>query len=164
MARWLLVAGVVALAGVASCSAPPPPPLPPTVVNLTLTTTPDVNPTIDNVGAPLSLRVYQLTAAANFNAAEFFPLYNADAATLKTDIVHRQDFLLAPATTQTIAIKPDASVKTIGIFAAYRNFQTAIWRASVDLEPNKINTITLTAGHDGVTLKTTTALPAPPAS
>lgn len=162
MTRWLFIAGLTGLASLAGCSSPPPPP-PPTVVNLSMSATNDVNPTVDNVGAPIALRIYQLSSTANFNAAEFFPLYNADAATLKTDLVHREDFLLAPGATHTETIKPDASVKAIAIFAAYRDFQHAAWRATADIEPNKTNCITLTAGRAGLTLTTTTT-PAKPAS
>lgn len=162
MTRWLLVAGFLGLAGVAGCAAPPPPP-PPTVVNLTLTTTADVNPNAAGQAQPLALRVYQLGSAANFNGAEFFPLYNADAATLKSDLIHRQDFLLAPGQSQSVTLKPDITVKSIGVFAAYNTYQTAIWRASTDIEANKTTNIALTAGHDGVTLKATIMPAAKPA-
>ncbi len=161
MTRWLPAVTLLA-ATLAGCAAPPPPP-PPTVVNLSLSTSADVNPTVDNQPAPLALRVYQLAAAANFNAAEFYPLYNADAATLKADLVNRQDFLLAPGQSKSLTFKPDANVKAVAVFAAYRDFQHATWRASTDLEPNKVNVITLTAGHDGVTLKAMT-LPSAPAA
>ncbi len=160
MTRWLLIAGLTGLAALSGCAAPPPPPPPPTVVNLTLTTGADVNPTPDNQPAPLALRVYQLTSSANFNAAEFFPLYNADAATLKADLAHRQDFLLAPGQTQTLTIKPDITVKSIAILAAYRDFQHATWRAATDIEANKTTDIVVTAGHDGVTLSATVEAPA----
>ena len=48
MNRRQLVAGLAVLASLAACAGPPPPP-PPTVVNLTLITTPDVNPTTANL-------------------------------------------------------------------------------------------------------------------
>ena len=92
MSRWLLVAALTAAAGIDGCGGPPPPP--PTIVNLTLSASSNVNPTAAGQGAPIAIRVYQLSSSANFNAAEFFPLYNSDAATLKTDLVHREDFLL----------------------------------------------------------------------
>jgi type VI secretion system protein VasD len=168
MNQWPRVAGAcsavaVLTAALAGCS-PPPPPVPPTVVNLTLVTTADANPTTDNHGAPLSLRVYQLAGAANFKAAEFFPLFNADAATLKSDLSHRDDFLLPPGQTKTVEIDPNDTVKAIAVFAAYRDFQHAMWRASADIPAHKTTNITVTAGHDGLTLKAET-LPSPkPAS
>jgi len=150
MIRWQHVAVAALLATLAGCAPPPPPP--PTVVNLTVKTTNDVNPSAANVPSPLALRVYQLTSAANFNAAEFFALYNADAATLKTDLVHRDDLLLPPGQTKTETLKPDPTVKTIAVFAAYQNFQSAVWRVSTDIEPNKTTNISLTAGPTGLTL------------
>jgi len=152
-----LAAGLAA--GLGGCGAPPPPPVPPTVVNLTLTTTADANPTPDNHGAPLALRVYQLGSAANFNAAEFFPLYNDDATALKTDLVVRENFLLAPGATKTETIMPLDTVKSIAVFGAYRDFQHAIWRAAADIAPHKTTNLTVTAGHDGITLKAETAAP-----
>jgi type VI secretion system protein VasD len=154
--------GILAVSMVFGCSSPPPPP-PPTVVNLTLITTADDNPTTDNQGAPLAMRVYQLGTAANFMAAEFFPFYNTDTAVLKADMIKREDFLLAPSTTKTETIMPADAVKSIGIFGAYRAIGTATWRVSADIKPNVTTNITVTAGHDGLAIKTET-VPSKPAS
>lgn len=151
---------VLCVASLAGCGAPPPPP--PTVVNITLRATADDNPTADNHGAPLALRVYQLGGAANFTGAEFFPLYNDDTGTLKTDLVHRDDFLLAPGATKAETVMPTDMVKSIGVFAAYRDFQHAVWHASVDVAAHKTTTIVVTAGHDGITLSSDAA-PSKPA-
>jgi type VI secretion system protein VasD len=153
-----IVAGVFGMALLSGCASPPPPP-PPTVINLTLNATADTNPTADNAGAPIATRAYQLTSATNFNGAEFFQIFNADAATLKTDIVKREDFLLAPSASKTEKILPDSTVKSLGIFAAYRSFQTATWRGSADIVANKINNITVTFGHDGITIVSETVTP-----
>ena len=152
-----IVAGIFGMALLSGCAAPPPPP--PTVINLTLNATADTNPTTDNAGAPIATRAYQLTSAANFNGAEFFQIFNADAATLKTDIVKREDFLLAPSASKTEKIMPDSTVKSIGIFAAYRSFQAVTWRGSADVVANKINNITVTFGHDGVAIVSETVTP-----
>jgi type VI secretion system protein VasD len=163
MTRWLNVAGALGVALLAGCASPPPPP-PPTVVNITLHTTADANPTVSGAGAPLALRVYQLTSAANFNAAEFFPLYNSDAATLKSDIIQRDDFLMPPGDTKMDPLRPKDPVKAIAIFGAYRDFRHATWRASTDIPPNKTTDITVTADHNGITLKAVTEPPPKPAS
>lgn len=160
MSRWSFVAGAFGLACLSGCGAPPPPP-PPTVVNITLTTTADANPTADNRGAPLALRVYQLASSANFSAAEFFPLYNNDAGTLKTDLVRREDFLLPPSQSKSETIMPTDPVKAIAIFAGYRDFQHAIWRGAADIPAHKTTNITVTAGHDGITVKAETLPPKP---
>jgi type VI secretion system protein VasD len=152
--RFIVV--TAALAALAGCAPPPPPPIPPTVVNITLITTADNNPTTAGQGAPLALRVYQLGATATYTTAEFFPLFNDDATTLKTDLIHRDDFLLPPNTTKTETLMPKDPVTAIGFFGAYRTYQTSTWRASADIAPHKTTNITLTAGHDGLTVKSET--------
>jgi type VI secretion system protein VasD len=153
--RLLAVLGVTCLAG---CAAPPPPPPPPTVVNLTLSATPRVNPGPDGRGAPVTVRLYQLASSSGFGNAEFFPLLNTDAATLGNDLVKRDDVILAPSQTVTKTLTPRDDVKSIGLFAAYRDFQQASWRAVTDIPPHQTTMITVTADAGGIVLK---AAPAP---
>jgi type VI secretion system protein VasD len=148
---------VAMVAGLSACGAPPP--LPPTVVNVTLVASADDNPTTDNKGAPLALRVYQLAGSANFASAEFFPLYNSDSATLKTDLLQRDDFLLAPEATKSETIMAKDNVTAIGVFGAYRGFQNAVWHVSFPVAAHQTTNATITAGHDGLVLKTETIAP-----
>lgn len=149
------------LFGLAACSSPPPPPPPPTVVNLTLTTTADVNPSASGQGAPVVLRVYQLASSAGFEKAEFYRLYNSDAATLGADVVKKDEFLLPPGTTKTMAVQPAATATALGVFAAYRDFSHATWRATTPIPPNKTTDVTVKADAKGLTI--TAAPAAPPA-
>lgn len=153
MGRWLPgVAAFALLAVLVGCSSPPPPP---TVVNLTLSATPDVNPDPTGQGAPLAIRVYQLTSTSNFDGAEFFPLFNSDTGTLKDTLVERDQFILAPGKSKTVTLTPKDRVKALGFFAAYRDFQHAKWRAEVAVPPHKTTTVTLTATRTGITAKAT---------
>jgi type VI secretion system protein VasD len=147
------LAGFACMALLFGCASPPPPP-PPTVVNVTLVTTADTNPTVDNVGAPIAIRVYQLASPTNFNGAEFFALYNGDAALLKSDLIRREDSLLAPGATKSQTINPTDQVKSIGVLAAYREPSKVVWRVAADVEANKTTNITVTAGHNGLVIKT----------
>lgn len=152
MGRWLHgMAALVLLAACAGCSAPPPPP--PTVVKLTLIATPDVNPTPAGQAAPVAMRVYQLASSNAFGNAEFFQLFDHDQATLKTDLVKRDDFILAPGTSKTVTLTPTDQVKALGFFAAYQDFQHATWRADVAVPPHKTTTVTVTAGRAGLVVK-----------
>lgn len=152
MARWLLCAAV--LGSLAACGGPPPPPpLPPTVVELTLTATADVNSTESGQGAPVVVRIYQLGSATAFGNAEFFQLFNKDSEFLKSDLVKRDDFILAPGQTKTATLMPSDSVKAIGVFAAYRDFQRATWRGTADIPPHQTTRVTVTAGASGITMK-----------
>lgn len=157
--RGAVAASVLAL--LAGCAAPPPPP-PPTVVNVTMQAASNVNPSPTGQGAPLALRIYQLGSQAGFVGAEFFPLYNSDAATLGADLVKRDDFILAPGQSKSTTLTPRDDVKAVGVFAAYRNFQGATWRAAADIPPHRTTDITVVAGQNGITLKAVTE-PAPKA-
>lgn len=155
MARWL--GGMVALgllaAPLAGCGGkPPPPPPPPTMVQLTLAAGTDANPDPAGAGAPVVLRVYQLGSAGGFESAEFFQLFNQDQATLKGDLVKREEFILAPGQRKTLTIMPTDQVRAIGVFAAYRDFQSATWRVDAEVPPHKTTRLTVTAGRAGLTL------------
>lgn len=143
--------GLAALTlAVVSCAAPPPPP---TTVELAIKATADVNPGPGGAGAPVSLRVYQLKSSAGFKAAEFFQLLEKDAAVLKDDIVQRDDYLLSPGDSKTVAITMEDRARSIGVFAAYRDYANAAWRGTVDPKPHAANKITVEAGKAGVIVK-----------
>ena len=93
--RFAIGAILLAIAG---CS--PPPPAPPTLVNVQVSATAAANPTSAGQGAPVAVRIYQLASRSAFEQAEFFPLFNADAATLGPDLVKKDEFLLAPGQQQ----------------------------------------------------------------
>ncbi|MBV8913945.1 MAG: type VI secretion system lipoprotein TssJ [Acetobacteraceae bacterium] len=147
----MLAATVAALLLPAACSSPPPPP-PPTVVNLKLTTSADVNPTQSGQGAPVVVRVYQLSSPAGFEKAEFFRLLNQDAATLGSDVVKKDEYLLPPDTSKTVTLNPGATVKSLGVFAAFREFHDVTWRGTADVPANKTTDVTVTADGKGVTV------------
>ncbi len=143
------------LAACAGCAAPPPPP--PTVVTLTLTATADANAGASGQGVPVAVRVYQLASTNAFDNADFFQLFNHDAATLGGDLVHEDHFLLAPGTSKTVTITPEARVKALGFFAAYGTFQSATWRATTPVPPHKATAVTLTVGRAALAVKSSPA-------
>ena len=59
-------------AALAGCASAPPPP-PPTVINITMTAAPDVNPDSQGTASPLQLRIYQLGSTAQFQQCRVFP-------------------------------------------------------------------------------------------
>jgi type VI secretion system protein VasD len=152
-------AALVLTAALAGC-APPPPPPPPTVINLTLSAAADANPTQTGQGAPVSLRVYQLASTSAFAGAEFFQLFGQDQATLGSDLVKRDDLIVAPGTSKTMTLMPLDTVKAIGVYAAYRDYSGVVWRVTTPVVPHKTTNVTVIAGKAGLTL---TAKPAPAA-
>jgi type VI secretion system protein VasD len=150
------VSAVGILAILAGC-APPPPPPPPTVVQLTMTASQDDNPTASGQGAPVQVVVYQLASPSSFNGAEFFQLFNQDQATLGADMLKKDTFILAPGQTKTATLTPMEPVKVLGVFAAYQNYQTVVWRGTVPIPPHQTTAVTVTAGQPGISVTTPAA-------
>jgi len=145
------------LLAAAACGGPPPPP--PTVLNAEVTVAADANAGPGGTGAPVSLRIYQLVSPAGFEGAQFFPLFNGDAAVLKDDLVKRDDLLLAPGQSKTLTLSPPDRAKAIGVFAAYRDYESVAWRAVAAIPANQTSTLTVTAGKAGLSIKIAPAKP-----
>ncbi|GGF11170.1 type VI secretion lipoprotein [Aliidongia dinghuensis] len=141
-----------AAATLAACSSPPPPP-PPTVVSLALTATGTVNPGVDGAPAPVMLRIYQLGAAGAFEKADFFQLNDKDQALLGPDLLGRDQAVLTPGSTQSMKFEVKPGTRFIGVTAAYRDIDHAIWRADVPVPPNATTDIAVNA--DKLTLSAT---------
>ena len=111
------------------CSSPPPKPPQPVNVKLTLAASPDVNPDGQNRPSPIVVRIYQLKDDTGFKDADYFALYDKEAATLAAALVSRVEFELAPGEKRTAdyAVSPDT--RYIGVAAAYRDIRNAQWRA-----------------------------------
>ena len=135
MKRYLFITALnLSLLG---CASDPPEPPPPTIVNLQIEASENVNADSNGNGAPVMVRIYELSGQSNFNATDFFGLFNDDQAALGADLNHKQDFLLRPSESKKLTIKPDDDVQSLGFFAAFRKLDTATWRALVQVQPNQ---------------------------
>lgn len=153
----------LALAGaLAGCGTPPPPPPPPTVLEITLSAAPDSNRNAGGQGTPITVRLYQLGSPAGFEGAEFYRLYRQDAATLGADMIKRDEYLLAPGSTRTITLRPPEPVRALGVFAAYRDYGNATWRAVEPVPANKTTEVSITVGASGVAMASKPGAAPPP--
>ena len=160
------MAGAVSvLSGLAGCAPPPPPPPPPppTLVNVSITTASDANPNGAGQGAPVIVRVYQLASSSAFEKAEFFRLLNQDGVTLGADLLKKDEFLVPPGSSKTLKLESAASVKAIGVFAAYRSFGAVTWRGVADVPEHKTTEIAVNADASGIAVMAKTIEPPPPA-
>jgi type VI secretion system protein VasD len=118
---------------ITACSGSPSP----GIVELTVSAANDINPDAAGRASPVVLRVYQLAAGTQFQAADFFQLFEKETPTLGPDLVAREELTVAPGDTRklTITLKPNA--QTIGIAASFRDIDHASWRAAMDVPPSK---------------------------
>jgi len=150
--RWMRLSALslVLALGLAlwGCGSKPPPPA---IVQLTAKAGTSVNPDADSRASPVILRIYQLTATDTFEKADFFQLYDKDAATLGSDLVGRDQLALAPGDTKTISIEFKPAAKFIGVIAAFRSLDRATWRADAPVPANKTTKLAVTV--DGLVVK-----------
>jgi len=117
---------------------PPPPPKPALVVPdrdllLDIRAGSQVNPDHLNRPSPVVVRAYLLRAELTFRSADFFSLFERDAATLGTDLVAREEFQLRPGRVVSITRSLPPQARFLGIVAAFRELEKSTWRASSSL-------------------------------
>jgi type VI secretion system protein VasD len=136
LARRIMVgctcAGILAI-GLSACASKPVE----SRLQVGVSTTADVNPDARNRASPVTVRVYALKSAAAFESADFFSLYEKDAATLGQDVVRREELLLRPGETKPLEMTLPPDAKVIAVFAAFRDLEHARWRAIRPIEPGK---------------------------
>jgi type VI secretion system protein VasD len=134
--RFLVLPALACAALLAACAKEPPPPPPPGVIDLTIKAAPDVNPDPDGKASPTLIRVYQLSSPVKFQNADFFLLFEKEKDTLGPDLVGREEIAVAPGETKTLnqPLKPNAT--HVGVLAAFRDIDKAVWRAVTEVPPH----------------------------
>ena len=92
-----------------------------------------VNPDSGGRASPVVVRVYQLRNAGSFEGADFFSVYDEEAATLGQDLIAREELRLRPGERLEFKSEAPAGAKFLGAIAAFRNLDTARWRAVAPL-------------------------------
>ena len=113
----------------------------------------NINPTAAGRASPLVLKLYQLQSPAVFNQVDFLALYDADERTLGKDLVRKEEVVLQPNEKRTLAFEPPAETKAIGMFAVFRNYERAQWRAVAVVRPHKSNVIRLDVRGTNLTMR-----------
>jgi type VI secretion system protein VasD len=148
-ARVLLVLAVLVAGLITGCASAPEPP---TRLQLRLLAGPEVNPGPDGRAAPVVVRVYLLRNAGVFEGADFFSLYDRDQATLKDDLLGREEFQIAPGGTGRLDKEVSAEVRLLGVVAAFRDVDQAVWRAVQPLRGKQVNDLTVVLGRRTVSI------------
>ena len=119
---------------------------PPKVV-IRIKTDSDVNPDRTGRASPIVLRIYELKSDDIFNNADFFALYEEDATIRGDDMNAREEMEIPPDELIEIEKELDMEVRHIGVMAAYRELDNAVWRGSIDTPPDETTYIDITVGR-----------------
>ena len=142
---------LVAALLLAACASGPKP----TQVTGTIQATAQINPSPSKRPSPLVVRVYELKSAAAFNAADFMSLYQRDQAELATDMVAKEEFVVAPGETKPFMKTLAPDTRFLGVVAAYRDLEHAKWRTVVPIQPGQKQQVTIKA--DALAVEATVA-------
>jgi type VI secretion system protein VasD len=144
----LLTALAVFLVGCAST----PEPEPPTLIQARLLAGAEVNPGLDGRAAPVVVRVYLLRNAGLFEGADFFSLYDGDQATLKDDLLSREEFQIPPGGERRLDKEVSEEVRFLGVVAAFRDLEHAVWRAVQPIRAKQVNDLNVVLGRRTVSI------------
>jgi type VI secretion system protein VasD len=153
----LLGVGLVAPLALSACASAPPPPPPPTTVVLSINADNTVNMDASGQPAPVQVHVYWLRAATAFQTGDFFQLTEQPEATLGQELSAHQQMIVRPGQGVSIPHTAQAGETYVGVVAAYRDLDNAVWRSVARLQPNTQNAINVQLGQRGLTLTTGTA-------
>lgn len=127
LAVWVALS--LAGCGLFGFSSNPPAQKEQTKLDLMIEAAAGLNPDSQGRASPILLRIYELRSDIVFQDADYFSLQNADKATLGTDLLAVDQFILRPGETRTIRRKSHPETSAIGVFAGYQDLPNATWRA-----------------------------------
>ena len=93
----------------------------------------DLNPDYQGRPSPVNIIIFQLKSADAFANADFFSLFEPDAAVLGGDMLGRTQILMQPGEVREWTADFEKETRHVGVIAAYRDIENAQWRATVDL-------------------------------
>lgn len=157
--KWLLVLLVIADTGCGSQAPPPPPaappPPPPTSILASIEAAVDINPDPDGRPSPLRLRLYELKTPDKFNNSDFFSLYEQANAVLGADLLGHDELLIKPGEKRLLERVLTKDTLYLGILAAYRDLDRAVWRAILLIPPNQLTPVKIELKSTAVTAEVT---------
>lgn len=122
--------------------APEPPPAPdPTLVNLTVVASKNINPNSSGRPSPIILNVYQLGNYQKFLSVGFFDLYESEGQVLGKDMLSSEELMLDPGDSLVNLIAAEDDARYVGVTGTFIDINDASWRGVVDISPNKTNDV-----------------------
>ncbi|MGR9108658.1 MAG: type VI secretion system lipoprotein TssJ [Gammaproteobacteria bacterium] len=125
----------------------------PTIIELQLDTSKDLNLDIEGNGTPIVARYYELKSADGFSNADFFAIYERDKETLGTDIVFREELYLTPEESRKIRLEAKPDSHFIGVFGAFKDLENAQWRAIREIPARQTTRLEVHFSKNSVTIQ-----------
>ena len=144
---------VAAALMLSACAEEPEVPMP---VNKTLSVQvgPNVNQ-YNNAANPIVLRLYQLSSRTEFEAADFWDIFNDNAPALAGVILDKRSLSpLYPGETRLVAFDLEPDVFYLGAFAEFADFGTQQFRAAVPIDAARLDSgVTVSVTSSGISIQ-----------
>lgn len=131
-----LLACLLSLALLGACSSAPKKRNPVTV-EVVVTASSKLNPDMNQRPSPAVVTVLKLKRAAPFLDADYFTLADETKGSLDGVVVLRDPFPIQPGATVRKSYTFDADEDAIGVMVGYRDMENSVWRAALDLPPQR---------------------------
>lgn len=127
-------------------------PPPPTIVRVTLTAGPDVNPDPDGRPSPIAVRVFRMEGTTAFTEVDFFTLDDDPDDALGDELSEEVDAVLMPGGVKAYEWELEEEERFVGVAAAYRDIENADWKAFVEVPRDRTTTLSAYLGSSAVRL------------
>lgn len=111
----------------------------PTLIEAKAVASLQVNPDARKRPSPVVVRVYELKARTQFDAADFISLFERDKDLLGSELVARDEFVMRPGETKDIKRTPQPDTKFMAVLVGFRDLEKARSRAIAAVAPNTTN-------------------------
>lgn len=125
-----------------------------TNASISVTSSDNVNPDLNGRPSPILFRLYELKSNSAFLNADFFALYDSGTGELATDYVSHKDWLLQPGETVEISNRLSDQTRYLGVMAAYRDINNAVWRNVIEVTPDEDLNLTILLTNNELKLAT----------
>jgi type VI secretion system protein VasD len=123
-----------------------------TKADLIIEAAPNVNPDIDGRPSPVLLRFFELKSTSAFNNADFFSLYDQGVGELGADYVGHFDVEMKPGESKEIPKEFLPDTRYLGVIAAYRDINNAVWRRIIDIEVDSNSDLLITLNSNEISI------------
>lgn len=125
----------------------------PTRLEANVTAGEDVNKDEFGRSLPIVVRLYELKSTGSFESADFFGIYDQEAAALGGDLLAREELHLRPGEQKKIEREAAPDAQHLGVVGAFRQIDNARWRATHALKPGETNKVEIKLGSNAVSIR-----------
>lgn len=148
MKRNLFIALFIAQCGLllTACSSTPDP----TLLDLTLTASADLNPDLTNRPSPMVIKLVELKSHTAFENADYFALSANTKSSLGPDYVAEEVMPVRPGEIKKFKLRLHPESRFIGVLAEYRALDKAVWRYVIQPQKEDFSDIRLALTKDAI--------------